>query len=43
MDLKKITVAFAALVLVLPLFAQEDKREVRSGNRALRRGNYNEA
>ena len=43
MDLKKITVAFAALVLVLPLFAQEDKREVRSGNRTLRRGNYNEA
>ena len=43
MDLKKITVAFAALVLVLPLFAQEDKREVRSGNRMLRNRNYNEA
>ena len=43
MYLKKIIAAFAALVLVLPLSAQQDKREVRSGNRAFRSKNYNEA
>ena len=43
MYLKKIIAAFAALVLVLPLSAQQEKREVRSGNRAFRSKNYNEA
>ena len=43
MYLKKIIAAFAALVLVLPLSAQQEKREVRSGNRAVRSKNYNEA
>ncbi len=43
MDLKKTIAALAALLLVLPLSAQEDKREVRSGNRMLRNRNYNEA
>ena len=41
--MKKIIAAFAALVLVLPLSAQQEKREVRSGNRAFRSKNYNEA
>ena len=43
MYLKKIIAAFAALVLVFPLSAQQEKREVRSGNRAFRSKNYNEA
>ena len=43
MDLKKTIAALAALLLVLPLSAQEDKTEVRSGNRMLRNRNYNEA
>ena len=43
MYLKKIIAAFAALVLVLPLSAQQEKREVRSGNRAFRSKHYNEA
>lgn len=43
MYFKKIIAAFAALVLVLPLSAQQEKREVRSGNRAFRSKNYNEA
>ena len=43
MYLKKIIAAFAALFLVLPLSAQQEKREVRSGNRAFRSKNYNEA
>ncbi|MGM9791834.1 MAG: tetratricopeptide repeat protein [Candidatus Cryptobacteroides sp.] len=41
--MKKTIAALAALLLVLPLFAQEDKKEVRSGNRMLRNRNYNEA
>lgn len=43
MDLKKTIAALAALLLVLPLSAQDDKTEVRSGNRMLRNRNYNEA
>lgn len=43
MDLKKTIAALAALLLVLPLSAQEDKKEVRSGNRMLHNRNYNEA
>ena len=43
MDLKKTIAALASLLLVLPLSAQEDKKEVRSGNRMLRNRNYNEA
>lgn len=43
MDLKKTIAALAALLLVLPLSAQEDRKEVRSGNRMLRNRNYNEA
>ena len=43
MYFKKIIAAFAALFLVLPLSAQQEKREVRSGNRAFRSKNYNEA
>ena len=43
MDLKKTIAALAALLLVLPLSAQEDKTEVRSGNRMLHNRNYNEA
>lgn len=43
MDLKKTIAALASLLLVLPLSAQEDKKEVRSGNRMLHNRNYNEA
>ena len=43
MDLKKTIAALAALMLVLPLAAQVDKKEVRTGNRLLRNHNYNEA
>ena len=43
MDLKKTFAALAALMLVLPLAAQVDKKEVRAGNRLLRNRNYNEA